>query len=641
MSAMTKPLILVADDSEHIRDFLEHTILVAAGYRVQSVGDGMSALTLAKELNPAVIVTDYNMPSLNGLELVKRIHRERPWLPCIMMSGEPTQAMLLEALRAGVLDFLPKPFDPEEMLAAVERGVRSHSEQRSPIGDEPENKTGKTGSLEKRLRELETLTNIGRSMTSMLELDEVLSAVVEAAVTVTGAEEGSLLLIDQQTGELYMHASKNFDEEFAKTFRVHVNDSLAGKAIETGQRVKLDQTVPQKIKTSYLVHSLLYEPLQVRNRILGVLGVDNRTPGKSLTEHDETLVKAIADYAAIAIENAQLYERAVQGRQELESILHQVDNGVVIVDEKQRLILINRSAKDALGVEVTSPGVDLAEVVHNPSFLELIRTTEGARRVEIEVEDGRFFHAQRSQIEGVGQAIVMQDITHLKELDRIKSDFVTAVSHDLRSPLTAILGYVDLIKRAGEVNEVQAKFIRRVRTSVEQITALIDDLLDLGRIESGLDSEKQDTDLAPIIRDVVSGVMGTAKLKQMAMDVDLPDSLPTVRGDPIRLRQMLGNLVDNAVKYCGKEGRVRIAARAEDDQIILHVTDTGPGIPPADQPYLFDKFYRGSNVPDDLPGTGLGLSIVKSIVDTHNGRIWVDSRLGEGTTFSVVLPTRV
>lgn len=112
-----------------------------------------------------------------------------------------------------------------------------------------------------------------------------------------------------------------------------------------------------------------------------------------------------------------------------------------------------------------------------------------------------------------------------------------------------------------------------------------------------------------------------------------------ILGAPIRLRQMIGNLLDNAIKYTPSGGWVEIEAKAEGDQVILTVSDNGPGIPAADQPYLFDKFFRASNTPQDLPGTGLGLSIVKSIVDSHDGRVWVDSVLGEGTTFTVVLPT--
>ncbi len=139
-------------------------------------------------------------------------------------------------------------------------------------------------------------------------------------------------------------------------------------------------------------------------------------------------------------------------------------------------------------------------------------------------------------------------------------------------------------------------------------------------------------------RYAVEGLRSLAETKQVIVVAGLPDELPMVTGDPYRLRQMIGNLIENAIKYTPLGGQVEISAEAEGDQVILRVRDNGPGIPPADQPYLFDKFFRASNVPEESTGTGLGLSIVKSIVDNHQGRIWVDSKLGAGTVFTVVLP---
>jgi two-component system NtrC family sensor kinase len=196
---------------------------------------------------------------------------------------------------------------------------------------------------------------------------------------------------------------------------------------------------------------------------------------------------------------------------------------------------------------------------------------------------------------------------------------------------------VELIERAGGLNEQQQEFTQRVRLSVNQITDLVTDLLDLGRIEAGLDIARENTSVEMLTRYAVDSLRGVAESQGIKLDLELEKGLPLVNGDPVRLRQMIGNLIDNAIKYTPEGGSVNVNAEAEGGQIILRVVDNGPGIPPADQPYLFDKFFRASNIPDDMPGTGLGLSIVKSIVDNHGGRIWVDSKLGEGTTFTVVL----
>jgi len=635
---MPASLILVVDDSQDIREFLAEAVLPPAGYSVETVEDALSALAWLQEHVPALVITDQSMPNLSGIELIRRMQRDFPQVPAILMTGEGSEMLAVEAMRAGAVDYLTKPFEPEQLLAAVGRAMSQHHRWRSLERARTE-ATKNTASLKNRLQEFETLAEIGRNVTSMLDLDEVLTVVVEAAVNLTQAEEGSLLLLDDVSGELYMRASKNFDEEFARTFRLHVQDSLAGGVIASGDPILIDQSTPQKINTSYLVHSLIYVPLKVRQRILGVLGVDNRKAGRVLTDQDAKVMTALADYAAIAIENAQLYTRSEVQRRKLETILAETENGVIVVDPDNRLILINGAAQEAFHVPDGLINRSIVEALDHPRLLALIRAPGNTpRRDEIEASDGRIFNAQRTPIEGVGQAILMHDITHLKELDRIKSEFVTTVSHDLRSPLTAILGYVELIERAGNVNDQQQEFIRRVRVSVEQITRLVTDLLDLGRIEAGLDTTKEPTPLGLMARYALESLRGMAEEKDLVMDLHIPEHLPQVYGDPIRLRQMIGNLLSNAIKYTPVGGTVRLGVQSENDQIILRVQDTGAGIPPADQPYLFDKFFRASNIPQDVPGTGLGLSIVKSIVDNHEGRIWVDSHLGEGTLFTVVLP---
>jgi two-component system NtrC family sensor kinase len=635
---MAEASILVAEDSTDIRQLLEDTVLKPAGYAVRSVGDGMSALALARELKPDLIITDQNMPNLSGTELARRLHFDLPGIPVILITSEGSEGLAVEAMRSGVVDYLTKPFEAELLLAAVGRALATGRRWQTMVSAQSEAEAN-TQSLERRLHELETLAHIGRTVTATLDQDAVLTTVVEAAVRLTEAEEGSLLLLDEDTGELYMRASKNFDEEFARTFRLQIRDSLAGQVIASGQPVILDESAPQKIKTSYLVHSLVYVPLRVRGRTIGVLGVDNRKAGRALTREEMTVMMAMADYAAIAIENAQLYNRSEAERRKLEAILKQTEDGVIVVDQENRLLLMNHTAQQAFGVDDRLVGRSVVETFDDQQLLALLRAPgDLPRREEIVLRDGRVFNAQRTPIQGVGQAVVMQDITHLKELDRIKSEFVTTVSHDLRSPLTAILGYVELIDRAGEVNDQQREFIRRVRHSVEQIRVLITDLLDLGRIEAGMDAAKQSTPLPVLARYAIDGLRASAESKNLELEADLPDDLPLITGDPIRLRQLIGNLLENAIKYTPPGGRVHIETLSEDDQVILRVSDNGPGIPPGDQPYLFDKFFRASNVPDETPGTGLGLSIVKSIVDSHNGRIWVESVLGQGTRFTVVLP---
>ena len=186
--------------------------------------------------------------------------------------------------------------------------------------------------------------------------------------------------------------------------------------------------------------------------------------------------------------------------------------------------------------------------------------------------------------------------------------------------------------------EQQAEFIRRIQFGVQSITALITDLLDLGRIEAGFDEQKEITHLATVIKFAVEDAQAQADIKRQTLEAQLAPDLPNVLANPPRLRQMLANLIGNAIKYTRVGGHVRVAAHLENGAVVITVSDSGVGIPPADLPYIFNKFYRASNIRDRFEGTGLGLSIVKSIVENHGGRIWVDSKPDEGATFTVILP---
>jgi two-component system, OmpR family, phosphate regulon sensor histidine kinase PhoR len=233
----------------------------------------------------------------------------------------------------------------------------------------------------------------------------------------------------------------------------------------------------------------------------------------------------------------------------------------------------------------------------------------------------------------------MQDISYIKELDRLKSDFVHTVSHDLRSPLTSILGYTELIERTGPLNENQHEFLHRLQGSIQHITTLINDLLDLGRLEAGFDTRREVVQLEGVMKYTLDMFEPQAKKKKLDLQISIATSLKPLRANPIRIRQMLDNLVGNAIKYTPDQGVVSVGMSMHENQIILKVEDSGPGIPQEEQNHIFEKFYRATNAPEGVQGTGLGLAIVKSIVDSHQGRVWVESVMGKGSTFFVLLPT--
>jgi two-component system NtrC family sensor kinase len=185
---------------------------------------------------------------------------------------------------------------------------------------------------------------------------------------------------------------------------------------------------------------------------------------------------------------------------------------------------------------------------------------------------------------------------------------------------------------------MQREFLHRVQISVHNITSLVDDLLNLGRIEAGFDSRKERVALDQLIRFSVDNLSRRSQEKNQTVSLDLSSDFPLILANPVQIRSVVDNLIDNAIKYTPNLGIIRIRCAVEQNQVIFQVTDSGIGIPATDLPYIFDKFYRASNVNADQPGTGLGLAIVKSIVENHQGRIWVDSTPEQGSTFTVVFP---
>jgi signal transduction histidine kinase len=219
------------------------------------------------------------------------------------------------------------------------------------------------------------------------------------------------------------------------------------------------------------------------------------------------------------------------------------------------------------------------------------------------------------------------------------SEFVVAVSHDLRTPLTTIQGYIELLPQAGPLTPQQRQFIQQARQSVGTCTELINNLLDSDRLEAGLDLEMVPCDLIQVIETTIQDFRPVVEENGQELRWDPPESLPLVKGNPHRLRQAVQNLLSNAVKYTQEGGWIAVTALEDDGHVVVHVADNGIGILPAQQPYIFDKFYRvESDETLRITGTGLGLSIVKTVIEKHNGRVWVESRAGEGSVFSFVLP---
>jgi two-component system, OmpR family, phosphate regulon sensor histidine kinase PhoR len=639
---MPKECILIALTDGKIGELLARATLRPAGYEVAVVQDLATTDAFTKKNQPDLLIAGEDLANGTMVEWLSEFTGQHPHIPVILIAAKKSQLDPEKAMRLGLADLLIPPVSTDDILIGIQHTIERRRRWKEWLHLEAQRKTKP---LQQRVDELETLNRIGHSLTATLNLDIVLTNVVAAAVEITNAEEGSLLLLDEETGELYMRAARNFQEEYVRTFRLPVQDSLAGEVMQSGKPAILDEKSPKKIKTSYLVYNLIYVALEVRGRIIGVLGVDNRTHGRTFSDHHMKLVTALATYAAVAIENASLYARTELELNKLETILRNIEDGVILTDREGKVVLVNETVRSAYGlVEEGYAGKRVEDVFQNDDLLDIfaLPRENNPFRAEIALENGRVFNAQLTAVPDVGlQAVIMQDITYLKELDKIKSDFVNAVSHDLRSPLTAILGYTELVARTGSLNNQQGQFLNKIQSSVNNITGLLNDLLDLGKIEAGFDVHKEIVQLPDILHTTLEDLKFRIVEKEQTLQLEIPDGLPPCWGNPLHLGQMVANLVGNAIEYTPEKGKIRVSFAIEVGQLIFQVSDNGFGIPPADQPHIFNKFYRGSNVPKYAKGTGLGLSIVKSVVDNHRGRIWVDSIPGQGSTFTIVLPVAV
>jgi len=241
----------------------------------------------------------------------------------------------------------------------------------------------------------------------------------------------------------------------------------------------------------------------------------------------------------------------------------------------------------------------------------------------------------------MGKVCILRDITHFKELEQLKSDFVATVSHDLRSPLTLMRGYATMLQMVGDLNEQQKGYVRKIVSGVENMSRLVSNLLDLGRIDAGIGLQIEKVSLNAIVEDVMNSLQLQATQKDIHLQTEIigTEKKQDVEGDRALIQQAMYNLVENAIKYTSVGGQVKVKLITRANSVLIEVHDTGIGIAPLDLPHLFEKFYRsGRREAYQQRGTGLGLAIVKSIAERHGGRVWVDSQLGKGSVFSMDLP---
>jgi PAS domain S-box-containing protein len=395
------------------------------------------------------------------------------------------------------------------------------------------------------------------------------------------------------------------------------------------------------ILSQFGLHGALILPIRQERKVLGALYFAARTPAFYIPD-DLQIGRLLAAGLASSLETSRYYQRLADERSTLAAVLTSTQDGVLVVNEQGGVLLANPASEQMLGLSPGSlVGRPLADKVQNPTLLTLF--TEHTQMAEIALADGRTAQAVAAQVvtefgEFVGWTAVLRDISLLKELEQMKNDFVATVSHDLKNPINAITLAAEILDKTGPLNEKQTELQGRILQVAQYMNELITDLLDLGKIQAGLDLHLTTFDLAVLIQDVLFSLEALADHNQQTITLQLPAQL-TLTADQRRLKQVLLNLVGNAIKYTPLQGKVDITATIDQENVLIAIRDTGIGIPAQDLPYIFDKFYRVKNEDTKrIKGTGLGLAIVQSIVEAHHGRIWVDSTPGKGSTFTFSLP---
>jgi PAS domain S-box-containing protein len=579
---------------------------------------------------------------------------------------EKALAGMKEALEKGYVkgeeyDVITKDGDriPVEMSSAIMKDADG-----KPIGfvgisrDITERKQMEE-SIRRRNAELAALNAIAIAVSQSLDLDEILNDTLDKTLEVLEIEAGCILIVDEKADGLTLIAHRGISEQFAKTLSSRkIGEGASGRVAQSGEPLILedipsDQRASVAAKREGLM-SFAAVPLKSKAKVLGVLDLATRGQYR-FTSQDIDLLTSIGSEIGVAIENAELYDSILRYKNQLRAVVRSMAEGIVVTDSENRITRMNPAAQELVGFkleDVLGEDADSSLAVERKDIEEIEREEAsgevvapltrqvGDRVLSINVRPIETDDAQR-----LGTVYAIRDITELAKVDQMKTEFVSMVSHELRTPLTSIKGYLDLVLdgEAGEINEMQREFLGVVQSNTDRLVVLINDLLDISRIESGrLQLSIAVLPINQIIEEVVASLRTQIEEKRLSLELNLPEELARVKGDRDRVIQVLTNLLSNAYKFTPEGGRITVSARRTDGQVQVDVADTGIGISPRDQQKLFTKFFRAdSSMTREAGGTGLGLTIAKSIVEMHGGRIWFGSEVGKGSTFSFTLPAVV
>ncbi|MFA9401584.1 MAG: ATP-binding protein [Anaerolineales bacterium] len=510
-----------------------------------------------------------------------------------------------------------------------------------------------------RVRQRDYLLRINRAITEELDLDRVLAEIVRFSAEILGGSAGLIALRDTE-GEWRIASTFGINPEFVRYLEpllTDIPDHGDPARFELPEVNRRLQRITQAASMGLLTGVGL--PMNVKGETVGVIFVFRSYRGQ-FSADDRKLLSAFASQAAIAVHNATLFTEIAQQHHHLDAILESAADGIFILDPSYRFTRFNRACSSLMGYKAES----VIGQQHNEIILWLNR--ESGTSLEDAESGGWPLSAQATlYVEGdlitkdggavsvgityapafdeTGELLsivaTVRDITKFREAEELKSTFISIISHELRTPVALIKGYVGTLRRedARWDSEVVEDSLAVIEEEADHLSGMIDDLLDASRLQAGAlklnHSQVSINHLAQQMADRFK-----TQSDQHDFQMDFPSDFPIVYADETRLMQVMGNLLSNAVKYSPDGGKVTISGATKQNEVVICVHDEGPGIAVEDVPRIFNLFYRSNETSRKIKGAGLGLFLAKAVIEAHEGRIWVDDRVKNGACICFSLP---
>ncbi len=502
---------------------------------------------------------------------------------------------------------------------------------------------------ESRAKQLEKLGDIGRDMTSTLDLEAALQNSMRHAQEMLQAEACVLFLLDEEGKKLNLKASGGRHVRI-RDVAIRLEEGIAGWVARNMKPLIVNDVRTNPLyhsaidtQTGLLTYSVLCVPLETRGKVLGVIEAINHPRG-AFNQTDAQMLSSVASWAAIALDNANLHQRVAGERSRLEATLLETADAVVLTDPAGRIILVNKAAAQAFRINAEKAKDRPADDIffdHPLGDALMSQTIELPTSLELTTPTERTMYSTISEVTDVGRVVVMQDITALKQIDRMRSQLLGTAAHDLKNPLNAIRLGADLLSDA-PLSQQQRKALDMMHRATDSMTNLITGLLETIRVESTANILFEPCNINDLVRRAIEDLRPLAEAQEHVIEYKPPEESLLIMGDPNRLNSVMSNLLSNAIKFTDPRALIRVEVSWNDDEAIVSVTDNGPGIPKEELPRVFEHLFRGrASVRDPnnpVEGTGLGLALAKTVIEQHGGRLWVESEEGQGSTFRFALP---